>query len=844
MKKDQKKELRSLIDVLTPILNKCVFSQPLHKKDKDNLEQTVKELTTACFKDELSDISTLRDWGTRFEKLGEYDSDKKNKHSLLAAEGLRLFAALDDKLSPHESTKKKKSAHSMPYRGAKAFSKTNIVEGAVPGVSDSSRSALKNQKGGLPLPTSSPICLKGCGPKTAQKLAENGLETLGDLAMLTPSDYDDRRFTSPISTLKAGQRTTVKGTVEKVTWAGPPWQKRMQVVIADDTEKVRLVWFRVVRGYGSRFEPGTQIIASGHVSSYKGALQIAHPEIDPGDHPPSIVARYPNIEGISQRALRSFCKSAAELVSDLLDDGIPDRILSGMALPRLSDGVRFLHNVPAQISKEEIELLQRGHHPAQKRLFFGDLFMMQLELAHARLRWRSLDAPECNSSRTDYSGLERAFGFTLTGAQRRCIDEIKIDISSGRPMQRLLQGDVGSGKTAVAFSAALDVLESGHQAAIMAPTEILAQQHAETFKVWCSNWNIPVKLLTGSTPAGVKVSTKALIGSGEPFVLVGTHALLSNTVIYGSLGLVIIDEQHRFGVEQRRLLREKGQIAGSAPHFLVMTATPIPRSLALTLFGDLDLSVIDELPPGRRPASTTLYEHKDRKEGLQHLRKLLSQDLSAYVVCPLVSESDKLGVADAQRTAERLRSIFPKHSVGLIHGRLNTEDKTQVLNRFRRGEVKILVATTVIEVGLDVPSAAVMMVINAERFGLAQLHQLRGRIGRSATTPAHCILMAGKNVEGDSLRRLEILTKTTDGFRVAEEDLKNRGPGELSGSRQSGISIWRNARYGVNIKLLAQAREAASRLIEEDPNLNNSDCIRLRQLVAERENSFFGAESG
>lgn len=842
MKKDQRKELRSLLDVLTPILNKCVFSHPLDKKDKDNLEQTIKELTTACSED---DDSKIRGWAARFAKMGEYDSDTKDKHSLLAAEGLRLFAALDDKLSPHESTKQKKPAHSMPSRGAKAYSKTNIVEGTVPGVSDSSLSTLKNHKGDLPLPTSSPVCLKGCGPKTTQKLAENGLETLGDLAMLTPSDYDDRRFTSSINTLKTGHRATVKGTVEKVSWAGPPWQKRMQVLIADETGKIRLVWFRVVRGYGSRFEPGTQITASGHVSSYKGGLQIAHPEIDPGDHPPSIVARYPNIEGISQRALRSFCKSAAELVSHLLDDGIPDRILSGMALPRLSDGVRFLHNVPAQISKEEVELLQQGHHPAQKRLFFGDLFMMQLELAHARFRWRSLDAPECSSSKTDYSELERTFGFNLTGAQKRCIDEIKTDISSGRPMQRLLQGDVGSGKTAVAFSAALEVLESGHQAAIMAPTEILAQQHAETFKVWGNNKNIPVKLLTGSTPSQVKASTKSLIGSGEPFILVGTHALLSNTVIYGSLGLVIIDEQHRFGVGQRRMLREKGQIAGKVPHFLVMTATPIPRSLALTLFGDLDLSVIDEMPPGRRPASTTLYEYKDRKEGLQHLKKLLSQDLSAYVVCPLVAESDKLGVADAQRTAERLSSIFPKHPVGLIHGRLNAEEKTQVLNRFRRGEIKILVATTVIEVGLDVPSAAVMMVINAERFGLAQLHQLRGRIGRSATTPAHCILMSGKNVEGDSLRRLEILTKTTDGFRVAEEDLKNRGPGELSGSRQSGLSFWSNAaRYGIDIKLLAQAREAASRLIEEDPNLRNPDCIRLRQLVAERENSFFGAESG
>ncbi len=842
MKIDQQKELRSLFDVLTPVLNKCVFSNPLDKKDKDNLEQNIKDLAAACSKEELSDI---RGWAARFAELGEYDSDRNDKHSLLAAEGLRLFAALDDKLSPQKSSKQKKSAHSMPHRGARAFLKTNMVEGTAPGVSDSSRSALKNQKRALPLPTSSPICLKGCGPKTAQKLVESGLETLGDLAMVIPSNYDDRRFTSPINTLKVGQRTSVKGTVEKVTWAGPPWQKRMQVVVADDTGKIKLVWFRVVRGYGSRFEPGTQITASGHVSSYKGALQIAHPEIDPGDHPPSIVARYPNIEGISQRALRSFCKSAAELVSDLLDDGIPDRILSGMGLPRLSDGVRFLHKVPAQISKEEVELLQQGQHPAQKRLFFGDLFMMQLELAHARLRWRSLDAPECKSSRTDYSELERAFEFNLTSAQKRCVDEINRDISSGRPMQRLLQGDVGSGKTAVAFSAALEVLESGHQVAVMAPTEILAQQHAETFKGWCSNWDIPVKLLTGSTPSQVKTSTKALIASGEPFVLVGTHALLSDTVIYGSLGLVIIDEQHRFGVGQRRLLREKGQIAGKAPHFLVMTATPIPRSLALTLFGDLELSVIDEMPPGRRPASTTLYEYKDRKEGLQHLRKLLSQDLSAYVVCPLVSESDKLGVADAQRTAERLRSIFPKHSVGLIHGRLNAEDKTQALNRFRRGEIKILVATTVIEVGLDVPSAAVMMVINAERFGLAQLHQLRGRIGRSATTPAHCILMAGKNVEGDSLRRLNVLTKTTDGFSVAEEDLKTRGPGELSGSRQSGLSIWPSAGgYGVDIKLLSQAREAASQLIEEDPNLKNPDCRRLRQVVAERKNSFFGAESG
>ncbi len=825
-------EILETIETLIPLLNAYVFGPSPAGNSHDCLKQLLIQID-----ERLGNVSAaasaLHDWSARVSSTTNSHQEKTDsvEMSLLAAEGLRLCAAFVDDFVSMCPPQTCRTAASSSRTEAEFLEKRKELPGKVGGPR-------------TPVSSDSVLCLKGCGPKTAEKLSAKGFETLEDLAMLIPVGYEDRRTRMSIGTLSPGQWAACEGIVEKVSFTGPPWRKRMRVVISDETGSLILAWFRFPPGYASRFNPGDKVCASGKVFSYKGSLQIAHPEIDPPGESGGIIPRYPVIEGISRRQMRSFCACAADLAFSALDDGIPHEILLQLGLPGLGEAVRFLHNVDSGISSVELETLQRGEHPAQKRLVFRDIFLTQLEFAKTRASWASLDGPECTVLEDNVREHEKTFGFTLTDAQKRCIGEIRKDLTTGRPMQRLLQGDVGSGKTAVAFCAVLDVLRSGYQVAVMAPTEILALQHFETFKKWCSDSAFSVMLLTGSTRSQVRITTQSLISSGDPAVLVGTHALLSGPVVYGNLGLVVIDEQQRFGVEQRRLLRNKGCIGATAPHLLVMTATPIPRSLALSIYGDLDLSVIDEMPPGRRPAITRLYTYKERRKAVDHLKELVSSGLSAYVVCPLVSESDKLGVADAERTAKRLTELMENCEIGLIHGRLGREEKERVLNKFREKEIQILVATTVIEVGVDVPSAAVMMVINAERFGLAQLHQLRGRIGRSASVPAHCILLTGKTAANESLSRLDVLTRTNDGFIVAEEDLKKRGPGELSGRQQAGLSHWPALFSGINLKLFGRAREIACRLVEEDPDLNSPGFERLRTALEGRKKSFFGAEAG
>ena len=832
--KSTQRKISQTLDRLTPLLRQCLTEWPLPEQPLAQLRAHLAWLDETKAPGETG--VTFREWSRRMQEVlaPRALASSGQKISLLAAEGLRVCALVRNVIDV-EKTLRPKSRTKKP--------RTQPRAPAAPSPEDPRRADTRSTVN-APTPQSSPRVLKGCGPKTAEKLAAKGIETLEDLAFLTPTAYEDRRKKTPLGALEPGGFATVEATVEKVTWVGPPWRRRMQVRVEDGSGALNLVWFRVPRGYASRFEKGTTVQASGRISAYKETLQMAHPEIDPPSAEPSIVARYPQIEGISARALRGFCAQAVGLVAPLLDDGIPKQVLDPLRLPTLSEAVHLLHKPPVDTSPSDTTLLHQGTHPAQRRLLFGELFTMQVELARGRLRWQTLTAPECWASPSSISCLEELFGFSLTRAQKRVWEEMRRDLESGRPMQRLLQGDVGSGKTAVAFAAGLQVLEAGHQVAVMAPTEILAQQHANTFRRWCEPLGFSVVELTGSTKAPARRTAHALISGGEPLLIVGTHALLSDPVVYGALGLAIIDEQHRFGVEQRRLLREKGRLAGQAPHLLVMTATPIPRSLALTLFGDLDLSVLDEMPPGRRPAATTLYHYKERKKALQDLEGLLSQGLSAYVVCPLVAESDKLLVADAERTTRRLAKKLPDYSVGMIHGKLSSKEKSEALRRFQRGDDQILVATTVIEVGLDVPSAAVMMVINAERFGLAQLHQLRGRVGRSASTPAHCLLMAGRNVGEDSLHRLEVLTQTHDGFEVAEEDLKKRGPGELSGLQQSGLSEWPAALLKGDTKLLSAAREAAIELLRVDPDLKKNEHGTLAAILDLRRKRFFGAEAG
>jgi ATP-dependent DNA helicase RecG len=704
----------------------------------------------------------------------------------------------------------------------------------------------------------------------AERLAARGLETLMDLACFVPTGYEDRRTVTPIEDLTPSTFATVEGEIEKISWAGPPWKKRLEVHVSDGSGAVVLVWFRAARGQANRFSTGARVRASGRVASYRSRYQIAHPEVavtEAGSSPTGnacepklggVVGRYPTIEKVGNKRLRSLCRQAVRMVAGDLDDGIPAWALDPLGLPTLSDALTMLHEVPDDLDAEQTELLMSGRHPSQRRATFGELFLMQLELARQRARWSRFCAPCCPPPRDRTRKLEAIFGFELTSAQKQAIREIGAELASETPMQRLLQGDVGCGKTAVAFAAAHQVLATDRQVALMAPTEILSRQHLATLEAWSAELGFRVCLLTGDTPPPVRRSLTSLLEVGEPMLLVGTHALISESVRYGNLALVIIDEQHRFGVAQRSRLRDKAAGGGaaasaaahpdsSAPHLLVMTATPIPRSLALTAYGDLDLSVIDELPAGRIRPRTTVYPHNRRREAWNDLKNLISRGLQAYVVCPLVAESEtseKNALADAERTATQMRAAFGQDKVGLLHGRMDMEQKQRAMADFRSGRHQLLVATTVIEVGVDVPLANVMVVINAERFGLSQLHQLRGRVGRSSGSEPHCLLVAGKTAGRDSLERLRVLARTCDGFEVAEADLEQRGPGEISGLRQAGtpgadlLSIIRDP------ALLSAARQSATKLIQLDPDLEAPAHARLARLLSNRAAQVYGGETG
>jgi ATP-dependent DNA helicase RecG len=690
----------------------------------------------------------------------------------------------------------------------------------------------------------SPAVLKGCGPKLAERLALRGLSTVADLALFVPVGYEDRRALTGLSDLEEGMTATVEGRVDRTVWAGPPGRRHLEVHLEpEDDVRLVLVWFRANRGFASKFESGLRVCASGKVYRYRKRLQMNHPDVRPPEEAERVIVPvYPRVEGVAARRLRALCFKASKRASEGLDDGVPAELLQPFNLPTLRDALRFLHDVPADLDPDETTALLEGRHPTQQRFIFGELFLMQLELALKRAEWSGLQAEGCPPRST--GDLEKVFGFTLTRAQHRVIEEIGSDLAQTRPMQRLLQGDVGSGKTAVAFSAAHQVLCSGMQVAMMAPTEILALQHFRTLKAWAEKTGHRVSLLTGQTPASARRSLMALLESGEPLLTVGTHALFSDPVPFPRLGLAVVDEQHRFGVAQRRRLRDKGTGPDSAPHLLVMTATPIPRSLTLTLFGDLDLSVIDEMPPGRTPSKTRLFLHKERAPAWQTLTELLSAGLKAYVVCPLVSESDKVGRADAERTARNLKKQLPQFGVGLVHGRMSAHDKENAVSRFQDGRDQVLVATTVIEVGLDVPSAGVMVVVDADRFGLSQLHQLRGRVGRSAGLTGHCLLLAGRDVSTDALERLKVLTRTGDGFEVAEADLRKRGPGDLTGLKQAGAPNLRYAHLGRHARLLSAARQAAFQLASVDPDLDLPVHAVLKRVLEARREGSFGAEAG
>jgi ATP-dependent DNA helicase RecG len=617
-------------------------------------------------------------------------------------------------------------------------------------------------------------------------------------------------------------------------------------------------WFNVWGGIDKRFPPGAEVALSGVLKRRGLVWEMANPDVlgietGGGDVSASakILPRYPEIPGVPGAKLRNACAAAAARAVGHVDDGVPAAVAQRQGLGSLDAALTALHAPSLEISSEEVAALNAGTSVHHKRLAFAELFALGAVVVRRRRERQADRATPLPAASGLGEELGRALPFALTGAQRRAIADLSGDLVRDVPMNRLLQGDVGAGKTAVAFAAALHAIRAGAQVAVMAPTEILAEQHHATFSRWAEKVGVRTTLLTASTPRGVRQSTLALIAGGHLDLVVGTHALLADAVGFSRLGLAVIDEQHRFGVAQRVRLREKGDVdgAGGAPHLLVMTATPIPRTLALTAYGDLDATVIDELPPGRVPPVTEVHVgERGRAAAYKKVVERVKAGERAFVVCPLVEAStdeSRLGWADATSLHRGLSEKLAPLKVGLVHGKLSAPDRDAAMGAFARGDLDVLVATTVIEVGVDVPAATVMVIEDADRFGLAQLHQLRGRIGRGGGA-SWCLLVTRGGQSEDGKRRLDVIAGSTDGFRIAEEDLALRGPGELLGARQAGLPRLRFGDLRTHTELLLTARDEAERVLDLDPTLSRPEHAALRRILDRRLAAAlaFGSEGG
>jgi len=673
--------------------------------------------------------------------------------------------------------------------------------------------------------------LRGVGPARAALLERLGVTTIGDLLRLLPRRYDDRRALTTIAALGAGESGSF---IARVAAAGAQATHRrwrvFRAVFADDTGSIEALWFRFHAAHLQALaRPGARLLVHGTVSSAAGRRGLVHPELEPlGEGGERVEAAirpvYPATEGISQATLRTLVRRALEETLPGIEESLPRDLRDRLGLPGLAESLAGVHRPADEAS---LEMLQAGVTPWHRRLLFDELLSLQLRLAVRRQRYEAARPRHFRRPRQELLQRLRArLPFALTAAQERVCREILEDLGGPRPMQRLLQGDVGSGKTVVAALAVLAAVSGGGQAALLVPTELLAEQHHLTLGRLAGALGVEAELLTGTASREHRARVLAGLASGRTRFVIGTHALFQEGVRFDRLALAVIDEQHRFGVRQRLRLREKGE----APDLLVMTATPIPRTLALALCGDLDLSLIDELPPGRRPVATRVVGEADRRGAWELVRGELGRGKRVYVVCPRAEEgADQEGLA-AARAAQRLRAYFRGVGVGLVHGRMPLEERSRSMELFRSGETPLLVATTVVEVGLDVPEATVMLIERAERFGLSQLHQLRGRVGRGPD-PAHCLLFTGARPSPEALERLAVLERTTDGFAVAQADLELRGPGLLAGTRQSGLAGLRFDDLAREPLLVSAARDAARGIVAADPDFDLPEHARLREMA-------------
>lgn len=661
--------------------------------------------------------------------------------------------------------------------------------------------------------------LPGVGPKRAELFnKELGIYSYEDLLYYYPYKYIDRSRTYTIREINGTMPyIQLRGKIVRYETQGEGYKRRLTAIFADATGTIELVWFKGIKYIQDRYKPGTEYTLFGRPALFGSRLNIAHPEIDPVDveidgntglQPYYTTTEKMKSHFLNSKAVQKIIATLWKVIPRSLPETLPAAVIARAHVIYLSEALYNIH------FPQSPDVLRK----AQFRLKFEELFYLQLNiLRYTRQRMRRLGGFPFGTIGEHFNRFYReCLPFELTGAQKRVLKEIRADVGSGRQMNRLLQGDVGSGKTLVALMAMLMAVDNGYQACMMAPTEILATQHYETLSSLLRPIGVRTELLTGSTRKKQREEIHEGLVSGDVKILVGTHALLEDTVVFSNLGFVVIDEQHRFGVEQRSRLWRKNS---RPPHILVMTATPIPRTLAMTVYGDLDVSVIDELPPGRKPV-TTIHRYDNRRAELyESIRRQIEQGRQVYIVYPLIQESEKIDLKNLEEGFKQIREVFPEYTVCMVHGKMKPAEKDAEMQRFVGGEAQIMVATTVIEVGVNVPNATVMVIENAERFGLSQLHQLRGRVGRGADQ-SYCVLVTSHKLSEDTRKRIEIMTRTNDGFEISEADLQLRGPGDMEGTQQSGIAFdLRIANIAKDGQILQLARDIAGEVLDADPDL-------------------------
>lgn len=677
--------------------------------------------------------------------------------------------------------------------------------------------------------------VKGVGPKLGTLLQKRGIFNVHDLIHYYPRSYEDRRAIHSIASLQADQMISLKAKVLKVRSIPLGRSKRLmyEVIVYDHSGQIACKFFRIpYKGYFERFQPHQEVRLIGKLTLYKGRREFHHPDLHPIAEEEELESVlfpiYIETEGLTSKKIRAIIEKALEVEGR---DPFPGWLREKYELLPENEALHRVHFPDSEIAEEYLKF----RSPAQRRIIFQELFWMEMHIA---LRRQGLQKEKSLALRFDHRLEEKIIShlpFELTNAQRHAIKEIQKDLEKSHPMHRLVQGDVGSGKTMVAFIAAVNAVEAGVQVAIMAPTEILAEQHFNNAKKTFEPLGVKVGLLTSQLKTADKKQQLEDLKNGVIQIMVGTHALIQKEVQFQKLGFVVIDEQHRFGVEQRQELKQKGTF----PHFLVMTATPIPRTLAMTAYGDLDVTIINEMPKGRQPIVTRKAFQSKHPQVMEFIRDHLKNGRQAYVVYPLIEESEAIDLKNATEEFEKLKKTFSEFKLGLLHGKMKPKEKEEVMNQFRRNEIQMLVSTTVIEVGVDVPNANIILIEHAERFGLAQLHQLRGRVGRGAHK-SYCILSLGFALSEEAIKRAEIMESTQDGFKIAEEDLIIRGPGEFLGRRQSGLPGFKMANLVRDLPILSEARSAAQELLSRDVKLAKDEHYLIKRHLQEQAKNWIG----